>query len=120
GFVNHYYLHRFIKEEGEDFKARNYFLPGGGPGSLVMVAGAGILKTTSHRANVEQLLRFLLSHDAQQYFASETFEYPLIEGVLTPDELTPLTELNNIAIDLARLADLQGTVVLLSKVGVLP
>ena len=33
GFVNHYYLHRFLAEEGESFPARNYFLPSGGPGS---------------------------------------------------------------------------------------
>jgi len=46
GFVNHYYLYRFLKEEGEDFPARNYFLPGGGPGSLVMVAGAGVLQAS--------------------------------------------------------------------------
>ncbi|GIT18277.1 MAG: hypothetical protein CM1200mP39_10830 [Dehalococcoidia bacterium] len=25
GFVNHYYLHRFIAEEGESFAARNYY-----------------------------------------------------------------------------------------------
>ena len=35
GFVNHYYLYRFIAEEGEGFAARNYFLPGGGRNFLV-------------------------------------------------------------------------------------
>lgn len=45
GFVNHYYLYRFLQEEGDDFPARNYFLSDGGPGSLVMVSGAGILET---------------------------------------------------------------------------
>jgi iron(III) transport system substrate-binding protein len=49
GFVNHYYLYRFLAEEGESFRARNYFLPGGGPGSLVMVSGAGILDTAANR-----------------------------------------------------------------------
>ena len=41
GFVNHYYLYRFIAEEGEGFAARNHHLSAGGPGSLVMVAGGG-------------------------------------------------------------------------------
>ena len=45
GFVNHYYLFRFLAEEGESFAARNYFLPSGGPGSLIMVSGVGILKS---------------------------------------------------------------------------
>ena len=39
GFVNHYYLYRFLAEQGESFAARNYFLPGGGPGSQPPAAG---------------------------------------------------------------------------------
>ncbi|GAB4581683.1 MAG: iron ABC transporter substrate-binding protein [Anaerolineales bacterium] len=120
GFVNHYYLYRFLQEEGEAFAARNYFLPGQGPGSLVMVAGAGILKTSDNQENAEKFLQFLLSTVAQQYFATQTWEYPLIEGVVTPSGLTPLADLHGIEIDLANLADLQGTVSLLTEVGALP
>ncbi len=120
GFVNHYYLYRFIAAEGEDFTARNYFLPGGGPGSLVMVAGAGRIATGPNEANALKFIEFMLSTVAQQYFAGQTFEYPLIEGVRTHRELTPLGELNAIDINLADLADLQGTVQLLSDVGALP
>ncbi len=120
GLVNHYYLYRFIQEEGERFQARNYFLPAGGPGSLVMVAGAGILDTASNPEAAEQFLDFLLSPVAQQYFATQTFEYPLVEGVVTARELPALAELNAANIDLADLADLQGTVELLRETGVLP
>ena len=120
GFVNHYYLYRFLQEEGEGFGARNYFLPGKGPGSLVMVAGAGMLKTSDNQENAIKFLRFLLSTVAQQYFAMQTWEYPLIEGVVTPHGLTPLADLHGIEMDLADLADLQGTVALLSEVGALP
>lgn len=120
GFVNHYYLYRFLAEEGEGFTARNYFLPGGGPGSLVMVSGAGRLATGENEENALAFLTYLLSPQAQQYFADETFEYPLIEGVTTPDELTPLSQLNAADIDLADLADLQGTARMLSELGILP
>ena len=120
GFVNHYYLYRFLREEGEGFKARNYFLPGQGPGSLVMVAGAGILHTGKNQENAEKFLQFLLSTVSQQYFATQTWEYPLVEGVVTPSGLTPLADLHGIDVDLANLADLQGTVALLSEVGALP
>lgn len=120
GLVNHYYLYRFLQEEGEGFPARNYFLPGGGPGSLVMVAGAGILDTASNPELAEQFIDFLLSRVAQQYFATQTYEYPLVDGVVTARELPPLAELNAAEIDLADLADLQGTVALLREVGVLP
>lgn len=122
GFVNHYYLFRFLAEEGESFPARNYFLPSGGPGSLIMVAGAGILETASHPAQAAQFLDFLLSQQAQQYFADETFEYPVIDGVALSPLLPPLQELDAVAADisLVDLADLAGTVQLLSETGVLP
>ncbi len=120
GFVNHYYLFRFLREEGEDFPARNYFLPGGGPGSLVMVAGAGVLNASDNKEAAYKFLRFMLSPVAQQYFASQTFEYPLVEGVKTHPELPPLRELNALQSDLADLADLEGTIRLLRDVGALP
>lgn len=120
GLVNHYYLYRFIQEEGESFPARNHFLAAGGPGSLVMVAGAGILDTASYRAAAEQFLDFLVSPVAQQYFATQTYEYPLVEGVVTARELPPLEELNATNIDLSDLSDLQGTLALLRETGVLP
>jgi iron(III) transport system substrate-binding protein len=120
GFVNHYYLYRFLQEEGEGFKARNYFLPGGGPGSLVMVAGAGRLARGQNEANAVRFLEFMLSTVAQQYFAGQTYEYPLVEGVNTPRGLAPLAELNRLEIDMAHLADLAGTTQLLRDVGVLP
>ncbi|KAA3663325.1 MAG: iron ABC transporter substrate-binding protein [Chloroflexi bacterium] len=69
GFVNHYYLYRFLSEEGESFTARNYFLPSGGPGSLIMVSGAGILNTAENAENAERFIEFLLSVPGQQYYA---------------------------------------------------
>lgn len=122
GFVNHYYLFRFISEEGESFGARNYFLPSGGPGSLIMVSGAGILETAQNTENALRFLEYMLSTEGQQYFASETYEYPLIEGVEVSPLLPPLAELDSQAvdIDLVQMADLQGTVALLSELGILP
>ena len=61
GFVDHYYLYCFLKEQGEGFKARNHFLTGGGPGSLVMVAGAGRLANGKNEANASRFIDFMLS-----------------------------------------------------------
>ena len=111
GFVNHYYLHRFLAEEGENFAARNYFLPGGGPGSLIMVSGAGILKTAVHPQNAQRFIEFLLSVPGQQYFTGQTFEYPVVAGVEIPALLPPLANLDTQAVDisLSDLSDLEGT-----------
>ena len=121
GFVNHYYLYRFLTSQGEDFPARNYFLPGGGPGSLIMVSGAGLLASAENGDNAQRFVEFLLSLPAQQYFAAQTFEYPLIEGVNTVANLPPLAELDAVAIDisLSNLADLQGTQDMLIDLGII-
>ena len=120
GLVNHYYLHRFIAEHGDDFGARNVFLKDGGPASLVMVAGSGILKTSPNPDNAELFLRFLLAQVAQQYFASSVYEYPLIEGVETHSLLPSVDTLNGPEIDFALLDDLAGTEALLREVGAIP
>ena len=120
GFVNHYYLHRFIAEEGDGFAARNYFLPGGGPGSAVLVTGAAILKTADNDSEAERFLEYLLSADAQRYFAEETYEYPLVDGVKRADLLPELASLNTPDIDVSDLGDLATTQNLLREVGALP
>ena len=120
GLVNHYYLFRFLAEEGEDFPARNYHPRAGGPGATVMVAGAGILNSSDNRGAAEKFLEFMLSRVGQQYFAGQTFEYPLVEGVKVPHVLVPLDEINHPSIPLKDLADLDGTQQLLRKTGVLP
>ena len=120
GLVNHYYLHRFIAAEGDDFGARNLYLNDGGPGSLIMVAGAGVLETAANADNAEKFVRFLLSTVAQQYFAASTFEYPLVEGVKTHHLLPPLDELVGPDVDFALLNDLEGSETLLRETGVIP
>ena len=119
GFPNHYYLHRFLAEEGESFPARNYHPRAGGPGALIMVAGAGVLSTSQNKEAAEKFLEFMLSEVAQEYFAAKTFEYPLLEGVKTQRGLTPLSEINHPSMPLKDLADLKGTQDLLRELGVL-
>ena len=59
--MNHYYLYRFLAEQGESFGARNAFLTGGGPGSLIMVAGAGQLASGPNADNAARFMEFMLS-----------------------------------------------------------
>ena len=120
GLVNHYYLHRFLAEEGAEFPARNAHLRAGGPGSIVLVSGAGILNTADNPEHAEQFIRFLLSQVGQQYFAGSTFEYPLVADVRPSVLLTPLADIAQPDITLADLSDLAGTQALLQKVGALP
>ena len=85
-----------------------------------MVAGAGILSTSENKDNAERFIKFMLSLVGQQFFASQTFEYPLVEGVKTQRGLTPIEEINNPMISPAEMADLEGTQALLRDVGITP
>ena len=120
GFVNHYYLERFLEEEGPGFGARNHFLGGGDPGALVLVAGAAILRQTDSSEAAAQFIEFLLSERAQRYFAEETKEYPLAAGVQPLGDVPSLASLDSPDVDLGNLRDLRGTQELLRKVGLLP
>ena len=120
GFVNHYYLERFLEEHGEGFEARNYYIGNGDPGALVLVAGAGILEASDNKATAQEFVDFLLSEPAQQYFTSDVKEYPVSAGVEPEGDLPPIETLDPPDVDLGSLSDLQGTVDLLREVGVLP
>jgi iron(III) transport system substrate-binding protein len=118
GFINHYYLYRAIEEQGE-VPAENYYPTGGDPGALVNVAGVGILNTSDSPEEARQLLEFLLSDEAQEYFAQETYEYPLVSGIPTDPAVIPIEEIDPPDIDLSDLEDLEGTLQLLEETGAL-
>ncbi len=119
GFVNHYYLFRFLAEQGDGFPASNAFLASGGVGSLVNVAGIGVLKTSKRKAAAEGFIAWLLAPPAQQYFSDKTYEYPLASAVGPNEQLPPLDTVNTPDIDLSELEDLEGTLKLLQETGVL-
>jgi len=118
-FVNHYYLHRLKKEAGDKpFAAANYHPPGD-IGSLMNVAGIGILKTSKAPKNAAKLIDFLLSKQAQELFATKNFEYPLTAGIKTSDGVTPVDKLDLPKLELGKMSDLQETLKLLKKTKVL-
>ena len=118
--MNHYYLNRFLAEHGQDFAARNYHTGPGDIGTLVNVAGAGILRTSEQTDAARRFLEFMLSDDAQRYYAGTNAEYPLVAGVAGAPGLRSIADLQPPAIDLSDLADLEGTLRLLRETGVLP
>ena len=120
GFVNHYYLERFLEEHGPELTARNHFIGNGDPGALVLVAGVGMLNASENKETAEEFIEFLLSKQAQEYFASDVKEYPVAAGVLPKGDLPPLESLDPPDVDLGSLGDLEGTLDLLREVGVLP
>lgn len=119
GLVNHYYLYRFEEEAGGEVGAANYWMTGGDPGALINVAGIGMLSTSQNPDAAELLIDYFLSEEGQRYFAEETFEYPLLSGIEADPRLVPLEEIQTPDIDLSDLDDLEGTLQLLTEVGLL-
>jgi iron(III) transport system substrate-binding protein len=118
GFVNHYYLYGHLDEE-PDAPVDNHYLEPGDAGALVNVAGAGILATTDRPGMAQQFVAYLLAQ-GQEYFATETDEYPLVEGVESESELPPLTDLHGPDVELGALGgELEATIELLDSVGLL-
>lgn len=117
GLVNHYYLYRFLAEN-PDFTADNHHFPAGDVGSMINVAGACVIDTAANADQAVAFLEFLISDEAQQYFANETNEYPMTGGdIAINEQLKPLSEIDTPAFDLGDIADLAGTVELLTDVG---
>ena len=119
GLVNHYYWYERVAEKGEDkVDSRLHFLPGEDPGALINVAGAGILKDSGQSATAQKAVDYLLSKEAQTYFADTTKEYPLAAGVTsTVEDLPPFDSLQSPDIDLGKLESLQETLAMLQDVG---
>ena len=96
----------------------NHFLKDGDPGTLVNVSGAGILKSSDRKVTAQRLVDYLLSQPGQQYFSTQTFEYPLVDGVAPPKGARPLDEVEGPDIELDALGGkLQSTLELLNEVG---
>jgi iron(III) transport system substrate-binding protein len=119
GLVNHYYRYRRAAEEG-DTVAVNFFFPTATAASLVMPAGAGILESAENDAAAEAFIAFLIGRGAQEYFAAETFEYPLLPGIDPYEGLPPLESITTPDIDLSQLATvLDRATDLVSEAGLL-
>ena len=119
GLINHYYVAEARAEEGPDYPVGVFEPPGGDPGALVNVAGAGVVTGSDHEGRAREFISFLLSAQAQRYFADRTKEYPLAAGVRPERGLVPLRSIEQPDVDLSDLADLQGTIDLLERTGVL-
>ena len=103
GLVNHYYALRLLTEDPTASVA-NAFFPVACAGSLVMPSGAGILTGAAAPAAAEEFVAFLLSVGAQEYFAQETFEYPLVPGIAPSGDLPPIDSIPTPAVNLSDLA----------------
>ena len=89
GLVNHYYAYRFLDEDPGLPIANHIFEPGD-VGSILIPSTVSLAAGAAEDESALELVRYLLSEDAQEYFAAETKEYPLASGVEPADDVAPL------------------------------
>lgn len=117
GLVNHYYV--FVaKDQDPDLPVENHFFPEGDYGSTLLVTAASIIKGTDRSEDAEKFVEFLLSEEAQKYFAEQTFEYPLAAGAEPNPVLPEFDDLPVTRVDLGELGGgLEATAELIETSG---
>jgi iron(III) transport system substrate-binding protein len=121
GLVNHYYWYRLGAELGQSkLHSKLAYFAAKDAGYLLDVSGAGVLKSSRHQAESQQLLAFLVSASGQQVIvSSDSFEYPLRPGVPAPAGLTPFAALEPADLSVAQLGDGKAAVTMLQDAGLL-
>jgi len=96
-----------------------YFAPRDA-GYVLDISGAGILKSSRHKAAAQRFLAFLVSARGQEIIAhSISFEYPIASGVKTVQPETPFDELRPNPIDVGELGTGSQAITLLRDVQLL-
>ncbi|HLU83342.1 MAG TPA: extracellular solute-binding protein [Trueperaceae bacterium] len=120
GLVNNYYLLRRLATE-PNFPVAQTFFADGDIGNLANVTGIGVVATTDQAEQVQQFIAFLLSDEAQAFFTNDNQEYPITTTVAPHAALASLGDPVSASplVDLASIDDLQGTLDLLTELGLL-
>ena len=117
GLVKHCYTIRAL-EDDPSAPIPNPLFDEGDVGATFIVTAATVLTTADDAAAAEDLVSFLLSEEAQTYFAEETRAHPLAAGVPVPEELGPFDLTQIEAIDPEVLGgDLQSTLEMIEQSG---
>ena len=114
GLANHYYTLRLKQGKPEAPVALAF--THNDAGSLVNASGVALLSDNPAAAG---FVRYLLTHEVQQYLAEQAFELPMASGVAMPEGLPPLDQIDPPRVELTQLADLRPTLALMRETGVL-
>ncbi len=75
-----------------------------GAGTHVNISGMALAKHAPNKEEAVKLMEFLASDEAQQIYAAEVFEYPVMDGVEASDIVKSFGDLNADSLPLAEIA----------------
>lgn len=87
--TNHYYIQRVNRL---NYPIETYFFKAGDIGNLGNATGAALLKTSKNRSAALRFLQTLTGKDAQTFFLSVNFEYPVIGNIIQPSTMLPYND----------------------------
>ncbi|MDJ1434147.1 extracellular solute-binding protein [Halostagnicola sp. A-GB9-2] len=113
GLTNHY----VVRDHGGD--SIDLAFTNDDAGSMYNVTGGAVMADSDEQETAADFVRHLVSAEAQEYFATTTWEYPTIDGVEPLEELPGTDEFDPPDFDLNELADPEPTLELLRSEDVL-
>ena len=116
--VNNYYLGKMLtskdKAEVEAANKVKIFWPNQADrGTHVNISGAAITTSSKNKASAIKLLEFLVSDDAQQWYAEKNLEYPIKPGIQASEILQSWGEFKADSLSLNQLGELNAKAVML-------
>ncbi len=109
--ANTYYLARMLNSKKDEQQRQSAEKIGiiwpdqRGRGVHVNISGAGLIKSAIHKQEAIKLLEYLVSDDAQRYYALSNYEYPVKPGVDYSPTLTAWGEFKADSINLSLLGE---------------
>lgn len=121
GVINQYYWYRLRLElKTSAMHSALYYFPAHNVGSITNISGAAILASSTHKADAERFLAFVVSKAGQEIIAhSDDFEYPTRPGVAANSALPPLTSIDHATLSIKELGDDQQAARMLVRSGLL-
>lgn len=105
GVIYHYYWYKDQAESGANSNnVKQLFFGNQDPGAFLSISGAGVLKSSKHQAEAQQLVKYLNGAAGQKVLAdSLALEYPIGNGATANKVLKPLSELSPPTVDVTSL-----------------
>jgi iron(III) transport system substrate-binding protein len=105
GIIYHYYWYKDRAESGANSKNTElHYFGNKDPGAFVSISGAGVLRSSKHQAEAQQLVKYLTGKDGQKALAdSGSMEYAITAAMPANSKLKPLAALGQPDVDPAKL-----------------
>ncbi|HAW92196.1 MULTISPECIES: Fe(3+) ABC transporter substrate-binding protein [unclassified Arsukibacterium] len=109
--ANTYYLGGMLADSEQRAtaeKVKVFWPDQAGTGAHVNISGAGVAAHAPNKANAVRLLEYMVTEQAQQWYAQQNHEYPVVKGVQASELLQSFGQFNADELNLDKLGELNA------------